>query len=61
MKKSNLAANIKAKKIVDKYRKAARKRQYTVPSVVLEAPSNTEDIDRIDTIEMLEDIAFTAR
>ena len=57
MKKSNLAANIKAKKIVDKYRKAARKRQYTVPSVVLEAPSNTEDIDRTDTIETLEDIA----
>ena len=57
LKKSNLAANIKAKKIVDKYRKAARKRQYTVPNVVLEAPSNTEDIDRIDTIEMLEDIA----
>ena len=57
LKKSNLAAKIKAKKIVDKYRKAARKRQYTVPNVVLEAPSNTEDIDRIDTIEMLEDIA----
>ena len=57
MKKSNLAANIKAKKIADKYRKAARKRQYTVPNVVLEEPSNTEDIDRIDTIETLEDIA----
>ena len=57
MKKSNLTANIKAKKIVDKYRKAARKRQYTVPNVVLEEPLNTGDIDRIDTIETLEDIA----
>ena len=57
LKKSNLATKITVKKIVDKYRKAARKRQYTVPNVVLEASSNTEDIDRIDTIETLEDIA----
>ena len=57
LKKSNLATKITVKKIVDKYRKAARKRQYTVPNVVLEEPLNTEDIDRIDTIETLEDIA----
>ena len=57
LKKSNLATKITVKKIVDKYRKAARKRQYTVPNVVLEEPFNTGDIDRIDTIETLEDIA----
>ena len=57
MKKSNLASKIKAKKIVDKYSKAARKKQYTVPNAALETPSNTEDIDRIDTIETPEDIA----
>ena len=57
MKKSNLASKITAKKIVDKYRKAARKKPYTVPNVVLEEPLNTEEIDRIDTIETIEDIA----
>ena len=35
----------------------ARKRPHDIPNVVLEEPSNTEDIDRIDTIETLEDIA----
>ena len=57
MKKSNLATKITVKKIVGKYRKAATKRQYTVPNVVLEESLNTGDIDRIDTIETLEDIA----
>ena len=57
LKKSNLASKITAKKIVDKYRKAARKKPYTVPNVVLEEPLNTEEIDRIDTIETIEDIA----
>ena len=29
----------------------ARKRPYKVPDIVLEEPSNTERIDKIDTIE----------
>ena len=53
-----MAAKITAKKIVDKYRKAARKRSYTIPNVVLEEPSNTEDVDRIDTKETLQDMAI---
>ena len=55
LKKSNLATKITVKKIVGKYRKAATKRKYTVPNVVLEESLNTGDIDRIDTIETLED------
>ena len=35
----------------------ARKRPYKVPDIVLEEPSNTEEIDKIDRIETLEDIA----
>ena len=35
----------------------ARKRPYKVPDIVLEEPSNTEEIDKIDTIETWEDIA----
>ena len=57
LKKSNLVTKITAKKIVDQYRKEARKRPYTVPSVVLEDLSNAESVDRIDTIETLENIA----
>ena len=40
LKKSNLATKTTAKKIVDKYRKQARKRPYTVQSIVLQDPSN---------------------
>ena len=36
----------------------ARKRSYTIPNVVLEEPSNTEDVDRIDTKETLQDMAI---
>ena len=36
----------------------ARKRSYTIPNVVLEEPSNTEDVDRIDTKETLKDMAI---
>ena len=35
----------------------ARKRPYKVPDIVLEDPSDTEEIDKIDRIETLEDIA----
>ena len=35
----------------------ARKRPYKVPDIVLEEPSNNEEIDKIDTIQTLEDIA----
>ena len=34
-----------------------RKHPYRVPDIVLEEPSNTEETDKIDTIETLEDIA----
>ena len=47
---------ITTKKIVDKYRKQARKKTYTVASVVLEEATNAEDFDNRDTIETLEDI-----
>ena len=57
LKKSDLATKITAKIIVNKYRKTARKRPYKVPDIVLEEPSNTERIDKIDTIETLEYIA----
>ena len=55
--KIKLTAKITAKKIVDKYRKASRKKPYTIPNIVLEEPSNTEEIDRIGTIETLEDMS----
>ena len=55
--KSNLVSKITAKNIVNKYRKMARKQPYKVPNVVLEEPSNTDELDRIDTIETLDDIA----
>ena len=35
----------------------ARKRPYKVPNIVLEESSNTEELDRIETIETLDDIA----
>ena len=35
----------------------ARKRPYKVPNIVLEKSSNTEELDRIETIETLDDIA----
>ena len=57
LKKSDLARKITAKNIVNKYRKMARKRPYKVPDIVLEDPSDTEEIDKIDRIETLEDIA----
>ena len=57
LNKSDLATEIKGKNIVNKYRKMARKRPYKVPDIVLEEPANTEEIDKIDTIETLEDIA----
>ena len=34
----------------------ARKTPYKVPNIVLEEPSKAEDIDRVDTIETLDDI-----
>ena len=57
LKKSDLATKITAKNIVNKDRKTARKRPNKVPGIVLEEPSNTEEIDKIDTIETWEDIA----
>ena len=57
LKKSDLATKITAKNIVNKDRKTERKRPNKVPGIVLEEPSNTEEIDKIDTIETLEDIA----
>ena len=57
LKKSNLASKITAKNIVNKCRKMATKRPYKVPNIVLEEPSNNEELDRIDTIETLDDIA----
>ena len=56
LKKSNFVTKITTKKIVDKYRKQARKKPYTVASVVLEEATNAEDFDNTDTIETLEDI-----
>ena len=56
LKKSNLATKITAKMIIDKYRKQARKKRYTVQSIVLEEAKNAEDFDNTDTIETLEDI-----
>ena len=35
----------------------ARKTPYKVPNIVLEETSNAEDIDRVDTIETLDNIA----
>ena len=35
----------------------ARKRPYKVSNIVLEESSNTEELDRIETIETLDDIA----
>ena len=40
LKKTNLAKKKTAKRIVDKYRKQARKRPCTVQSIVLQDPSN---------------------
>ena len=57
LKKSDLATKITAKIIVNKYRQTARKRPYKVPDIVLEEPSNTEEIDKVDKTETLEDIA----
>ena len=57
LKKLNLPSKITAKNIVNKYRKMARKRPYKVPDIVLEEPSNTEEIDKVDKTETLEDIA----
>ena len=57
LNKSDLATEIKGKNIVNKYRKMARKRPYKVPDIVLEEPSNTEEIDKVDKTETLEDIA----
>ena len=37
--------------------KMSRKRPYKVPNIVLEESSNTEELDRIETIETLDDIA----
>ena len=51
LKKSDLATKITAKNIVNKDRKTARKRPNKIPGIVLEEPSNTEEIDKIDTIE----------
>lgn len=56
LKKSNLTTKKKAQKIVDKYKKQARKKQCSVPSVVLEEPTNVEDFNNTDTIETLENI-----
>ena len=56
-KKMNLPSKITAKNILNKYRKMARKRSYKVPDIVVEEPSNTEEIDKVDKTETLEDIA----
>ena len=57
LKKSNLATKITAKNIIKKYRNMARKTPYKVLNIVPEEPSNAEDIDRVDTIETLDDTA----
>ena len=57
LKKSKLASKITTKNIVNKYRKMARKHPYKVPDLGLEESSNTEEIDKIDTIETLQDIS----
>ena len=57
LKNMNLPSKITAKNILNKYRKMARKRPYKVPDIVLEEPSNTEEIDKVDKTETLEDIA----
>ena len=57
LKKSSLTSKITAKNVVNKYRKMARKRPYNVPNIGLQGPSNTEELDRIDAIETLDDIA----
>ena len=57
LKKSNIATKIAAKNIIKKYRNMARKTPYKVLNIVLEEPSNAEDIDRVDTIETLDDTA----
>ena len=53
-----MASKITAKNIVKKYRKMARKNPYTVPTITLDEVTNPEEIDRADTIETLENIAF---
>ena len=57
LKQSNLATKFTAKNIIKKYRNLARKKLYKIPSVSYTEPANTEEIDRTDTIETLEDIA----
>ena len=57
MKQSNLATKITAKNIIKKYRNLARKKPYKIPSISYTEPANTEEIDRTDTIETLEDIS----
>ena len=57
LKNMNLPSKITAKNILNKYRKMARKRSYKVPDIVVEEPSNTEEIDKVDKTETLEDIA----
>ena len=56
LKKMNLPSKITAKNILNKYRKMTRKRPYKVPDIVVEEPSNTEEIDKVDKTETLEDI-----
>ena len=34
-----------------------RNRPYNIPNIVLEEPSNTEELDQIDAIETLDDVA----
>lgn len=46
-KKSNLASKITAKNIVNKCKKLSRKHPYNVPNIVLEEPTNTEDLDKL--------------
>ena len=52
LKKSNLAPKIPSIK-----RKRDKKVPYTVPTVNLDKPENAEDLDNIETIEALVDIA----
>ena len=34
-----------------------RNRPYNIPNIVLEEPSNTEELDQIDAIETIDDVA----
>ena len=52
LKKSNLASKIPSKK-----RKQDKKVPYTVPTVDLDKPGNANDLDNVETIKALEDIA----